>query len=197
MESSSSPVFIFVKAKGCAACENFVKKYWTNFQKALTVSYPLVKVAEVSFPSLRSALDTTTTPSDLAIYIKHFPMFFLVPGSLWSRAMKKLGPHNNVSLAEGIRNYQGHTTDINGLLDWIGTNINDTTFKEIDKKYADNTVPDPVKTIAPTAPKKALAKDPTKDDANNGWMCDPSIFMTLYDAKNKPRKMCEFKITPK
>lgn len=112
--TNSEPVVVLYKSNACRHCialsniwDKPPSKDEDSVMTAMRKVYPKIRFFIVSTKDNSGKFDENTAPKDLFRYAKWYPMILLVPGTLWDKAMSKLGPKNDVQIVEGVQVMNG------------------------------------------------------------------------------------------
>lgn len=81
---SSKPVFVFISARTCPACQKF-KMSWPDVRRQVE-ALGLVRIVEieVATPADAKSISSSQYPPGLGSMATFVPIFFLVPASSWN-----------------------------------------------------------------------------------------------------------------
>lgn len=134
MSNSMNPVFVMVFAGNCPACKTFKSNSLSDLKDALK-NYPGVTAIEYDVKLIGDLLPNDS-PKDLNKYVKFYPCFLLIPGSVWNNALKGASL-KNVLLYGATVNSEGKIIMLpttmatrDSLMEWIRNNVeHDVSFR--------------------------------------------------------------------
>lgn len=94
--SEPSAVLIVVKSSGCPAC-TVLDQNWNTIELEIRQNFPQIVIHMLTVHG-NLFFDPKVYPQDLRRCIYFFPSFILIPGTVWTRATKIMGPNNPVPL---------------------------------------------------------------------------------------------------
>lgn len=105
MASSSSPVIVVIRMKGCPPCGRLTEK-WPAIKEAIKQKASYYRFYEIEIGG-GIKIDFNRIPKGLSKFFMSFPVIMVIPGDIWDQSFQSLGEDNPVDFTSQARIYRG------------------------------------------------------------------------------------------